>query len=287
MYPMSGKKIQVNLIDNCKNQHRSVGTCWGCMSQNPPQEVEAVFDGTGVIDILHNTQVFQEQIPGYTWHKVLWIREARTINSRIYDFVRDNHALLFDKGLERIYTWDPGLLSLDDRIKWTFGTGSSMKAHERVLFEKTKRASMIVRNKTMCPLHQIRKQAADALRDVVPIFGSYGSGEIESKLEALRDFRYSFVIENDTSGTITEKIIDCFVTGTVPIYIGPPLPTHLGFAEEGIICWDLQTEFNLKMLDEARYEEMYPYIVQNYKTALKYLCPPDYMFGHNGFYWND
>lgn len=50
------------------------------------------------------------------------------------------------------------------------------------------------------------------------------NGYADSKFKILKESRFNFCIENATgySGYITEKIIDTFKVGCIPIYIGPP-----------------------------------------------------------------
>jgi len=52
-------------------------------------------------------------------------------------------------------------------------------------------------------------------------------GVCDSKLQALRDYRFAICYENCAlAGYITEKIIDCFVAGVIPIYHGAPDVSH-------------------------------------------------------------
>lgn len=56
-----------------------------------------------------------------------------------------------------------------------------------------------------------------------PAFPSY-RGRARSKLETLRNYRFSICYENvkDVRGYITEKIFDCFFAGCIPVYWGAP-----------------------------------------------------------------
>lgn len=46
-------------------------------------------------------------------------------------------------------------------------------------------------------------------------------GKCDDKLEVLSEYRFCLCFENmDASGYVTEKIVDCFVAGTVPLYWG-------------------------------------------------------------------
>ena len=67
--------------------------------------------------------------------------------------------------------------------------------------------------------------------------------EIPNKEIGLKDYRFSFCVENDTYDTyFTEKILDCFATGTIPVYLGAPdIGNH--FNMDGIII--LSEEFDV------------------------------------------
>jgi hypothetical protein len=56
-----------------------------------------------------------------------------------------------------------------------------------------------------------------------PHYSSY-RGEITSKREILRRYKFSICYENarDIPGYITEKIFDCFFAGCIPVYLGAP-----------------------------------------------------------------
>ena len=47
-------------------------------------------------------------------------------------------------------------------------------------------------------------------------------GKTNDKQKTMRNYKFAFIIENasDYNGFITDKIFDCFYSGTVPIYIG-------------------------------------------------------------------
>jgi len=69
-------------------------------------------------------------------------------------------------------------------------------------------------------------------------------------------------MENDSvPNYYTEKITDCFATGTVPIYWGA---TNIGdyFDERGII--KLDDSFDPSKLTFDLYEEMLPHVGNNY-----------------------
>ena len=82
---------------------------------------------------------------------------------------------------------------------------------------KTKMASMITSNKRWTRQHEIRHDFAMANKDKIDVFGR-GIQEIPNKEIGLVDYRFSFCVENDTYNTyFTEKILDCFATGTLSL----------------------------------------------------------------------
>lgn len=91
---------------------------------------------------------------------------------------------------------------------------------------KTKLISIITSNKTITSGHKNRLNFLNQIRKEFPgqidIFGS-GFSEIQDKYEGLANYKYSLVIENSSFQNYwTEKLADCFLTETYPIYYGCP-----------------------------------------------------------------
>ncbi len=62
-------------------------------------------------------------------------------------------------------------------------------------------------------------------RGLEKFFGSHKKikGEVEHKINALKDYQFSIAIENtNENGYFTEKLGDCILTDTTPIYMGCP-----------------------------------------------------------------
>ena len=96
---------------------------------------------------------------------------------------------------------------------------------------------MIASNKTMCSEHIYRQQIIQKFSNKCDHFGR-GYNPINNKEDGLKDYCFSFAMENATySNMFTEKITDCFMTGTIPIYYGI---SNIGdyFNTDGIIILD-------------------------------------------------
>lgn len=89
---------------------------------------------------------------------------------------------------------------------------------------KTKLISVITSNKTLSKGHRKRLDFVmylqSILGDKLEIFGS-GFNEIADKMDALKDFKYTVVIENSQHPHYwTEKLADAFLCECYPIYFG-------------------------------------------------------------------
>ena len=92
--------------------------------------------------------------------------------------------------------------------------------------EKTKKLSVICSMKRSMKWHRQRNAFVEALRQVpdldIDVYGR-GSIRLDDKWDGLAAYRYSIALENSLSPDYwTEKIGDCFLAGTVPIYAGCP-----------------------------------------------------------------
>lgn len=95
----------------------------------------------------------------------------------------------------------------------------------------------------------------------------YGKGirPIAGKREAIAPYRFSIAMENATSDDyFSEKLVDCLLLETVPIYYGCPRISEL-FNPRGLISFSTRDEL-ARILDDltpARYEQMRPFILEN------------------------
>jgi len=73
------------------------------------------------------------------------------------------------------------------------------------------------------------------VRKLLPLIDINYFGRCDDKLKTLASYRFSICYENmRTAGYMTEKIIDCFVAGTIPIYYGDPR-IHIELPENSFI----------------------------------------------------
>ena len=180
--------------------------------------------------------------------KYLWLLESKYIKPGLVESIIDNRQIVEDT-YHTIFTHDQRLLALGDKYKWVPAQGFWIK--EPKIYEKSKMISMIASNKNMCEGHRVRLEWVDMIGDQVDLYGR-GFNEIATKEEGLCDYMFSVAIENGQYETyFTEKLLDCFATGTIPVYLGAPdIGNH--FNKDGII--DLSEEFDVS--DEIYYNKM-------------------------------
>jgi hypothetical protein len=204
---------------------------------------------------------------------------------------------IFDKysGLSRdyacIFTHSAKLLNRYSNAFFIPGGGVyyGTKAHggrinsEQYKF-KSKNISIVSSNKTMCDLHRFRRDIARYYKDssLVDAFGTFDCGTHIKIADSLEKYRYSIVIENDiTPYHFTEKILNCFASMTVPIYIGA---TKIGdfFNSDGIIqVLSPQTDILDKIIkncNETDYISRLSAIVENYNKVGDFICIEDYIW---------
>lgn len=90
--------------------------------------------------------------------------------------------------------------------------------------QKTKLMSVICSNKALTPDHQKRLEFVQLLQenfgDSIDFFGR-GFHPVEDKADAIWNYRYHIVLENDhTEFFMTEKLSDAFLGWSYPIYFG-------------------------------------------------------------------
>jgi hypothetical protein len=188
-----------------------------------------------------------------------------------------------------VFTHSEKLLSEFENTRWIPGggiwVGGRHSGGEIGITTKTRMASMLTSNKMQTPLHRSRYKWAkrlERLNGPVDVFKqAFGSTSQVSVYETLRDYRYSIVVENFIDERyFTEKVLNCFATGTVPIYLGA---RRLGdfFESDGFITfnsWEELHEEVLPRVSELDYCRRLPAIEENLRKALEFRSIEDYVF---------
>lgn len=119
--------------------------------------------------------------------------------------------------------------------------------------------------------YRFRREIAELAlrRGDVECFGK-GIRPVAGKYEAIAPFRFSIAMENAASDYyFSEKLIDCLLLETVPIYYGCPGIGDM-FDERGMLCFRTADELVaiLDSLTPERYRSMLPYARANKERAI-------------------
>ncbi len=176
----------------------------------------------------------------------------------------------FETRFPRILTHDRQLLDRGDRYERLL-YGTSFIADAKPPTTKQKHCSFMgsILHDNIAG-YTLRQQVAERLqaRDDVDCYGR-GIRPIESKEDAIVPYQFSVAMENTQHDYyFTEKLIDCFLAETVPIYWGAPSITET-FDPRGILQFDSLDELLriVNRIDETLYEQMRPYVELNAQRA--------------------
>lgn len=204
--------------------------------------------------------------------KFAWLVESKDIVPNAVSFIKENYQKI-SKNYEILFTHQREIYELADNFVYIPSHGYWIE--EPQIYTKTKLVSMISSNKSMSIGHKKRLSYVNKFKNHVDLYGR-GFLNMNIKDEGLCDYMFSITIENDSYETYwTEKILDCFVTGTIPIYYGSP---DIGnyFNLEGIIT--LNNNFDIKTINKELYLSKLPAIKDNFDRALKYDVIEDIIF---------
>ena len=149
--------------------------------------------------------------------RVLWLLDSRQFSAGGADLVCANLATATSV-FTQIWTHDRSLTRLHPSMMWSPATGTLIK--DKRVYPKSRLVSMITSDKVVTPQQRYRVSYAAAHRHELDLFG-YGFRPLIRKEDGLRDYMFSIAIENDSyDDYFTEKILDCFATGTIPVYKG-------------------------------------------------------------------
>lgn len=212
--------------------------------------------------------------PIHNANNIAWLIEPLRFAPQNYSLIQN----ISDR-YQMILTHEKDLLKLGEPYRFVPFGGCWIYPSDHMVYPKSKSLSIIASNKSITDGHKFRHTVINKFGDKMDVFGR-GWNEIEYKLEGLKDYRYSIVIENcKRDYWFTEKLIDALVCGTVPIYWGCPSIGDF-FDTRGFIIFDNINELGeiLNGLTDEKYTEMLPYIESNLEKAKQYLLPDEWVY---------
>jgi hypothetical protein len=181
----------------------------------------------------------------------------------------DNWDSAYHQNFDRIFTWSDTLVDGRRYVKINFAIDPESPYDFSMLksaFEQRKLATLIAGAKQSQHPHELYSHRIRTIRwfeaSAIDDFDLYGigwnsqmfpsyKGKVDDKLATLSHYRFAICYENAMQypGYITEKILDCFRAGVVPVYGGAPNIGH----------W-IPTNCYIDISQFASYDEMYAHL---------------------------
>lgn len=206
------------------------------------------------------------------------IMEPRVIKGYVYNIISKESE--YSK-FEKILTYDKQLLELSDKFEFYPHCGCWIQPEYHKIHEKSKLLSIIASKQKFTDGHLLRYSVVNYCQANGVEIDTYGSGfqPIEFKIEGLEKYYFSFVIENSKIDYyFTEKLIDAFMTGTIPIYWGCPSIGDF-FNLDGMIILDDLSQLNeiITSLSTEKYNSMLEAVKENFNLAKNYLIVEEWL----------
>jgi hypothetical protein len=215
--------------------------------------------------------------------KIAWLTEPRSLYPHIYEGLTQCSHLF-----HKVVTSNKDFVSQLTNGVYVPIASTWIDERDWGVHDKKEDVSIIYSSKVLLPGHKLRHEVAAKYPEVHRYGSGSGnnklSGPLESKAMALKDYRFSIVIENErTNGYFTEKLIDSLVLGTIPIYWGDP---QIGetFDKKGILSFNSMEELDVIM--NSNLEEYYnlnlPSVIANQKMSRNFQSADEVLMSHLG-----
>lgn len=235
-------------------------------SRSIPENHETVF----VTDVYTADSICNKKINA-------WLIEPRILEPQQYDYIEKN-----PEKFHKVFTYDKVLLdSYKDKCVFIPAGGCWIEKEKRDIHAKNKLLSMVISRKNFMPGHKLRHNISNSFKNI-DYFGPdfINIPKTEDKTESLKNYMFQIVIEScQMDYYFTEKIIDCFATGTVPIYWGCPSIKDF-FDINGIITFNNIDELKniIKTLDIELYRSKTQHMLNNFDLCRKYMVPDNLIY---------
>ncbi len=218
-----------------------------------------------------NSRLYYLPRPGIRCRLSVAIVEPEAVHGHHMKLMR-----LFHRRFYRVLTCNRALqAAIPNALHYVYG--STWVRFDGLDRGKRKNLSLIASSKRNHQGHRLRHSVADWLRDndIDSDIMGHGYQPFKIKSDGLAPYRFSVVIENVSEpGYFTEKLVDCLLCDTVPIYWGAPDIEDYFDIDGMLICNSLDDiKAAINGLSETDYDGRRPAILKNRNRAVLYANP--------------
>lgn len=207
-------------------------------------------------------------------HKVLVHLEPQPLMIDFYNWSKANEDL-FDLIFVHYPNWhEHGTGNNPKKYRYYDSSGDTwIHKDNRKIYQKSKNITAIWSNKNWLPGHAMRHKLRNLL---AAIPSKVDLNNPIEKIDGLRDYRFEIVIDNEDSYAITEKCMDSFLTGTIPIiWSTKDHPQWDGYDTSGMIFFQSAEEaYDIVVNNVANkqyYESSLSAIIHNFNYSINRL----------------
>jgi hypothetical protein len=219
-------------------------------------------------------------------YKIALLIEPYVIDNRSYQYIQQNY-----NKFDLVLTHHTYMMDLIPNAEYCSSEMSWIDSKDFRLYSKSKDVSIIASEKNYAPGHSLRHQliaqymhSSCGIGKILDIYGR-GYAPIQHKIEALKDYKYHIAIENCQQDLYyTEKLLDAFLTGSVPIYFGPPNIDTVFNADGMLLCNSIEglmtalDYINCNGKEHYESDKVQKAIKENYNLAQRYLSIENFIY---------
>ena len=203
--------------------------------------------------------------------KILLLLEPSELHTGVYEEIRE-----ISETFDFIFTHHRNFLDNKKFYYFPFG-GCWVEEKDRKIWNKEKIVSAIFSSKNSTEGHSLRHKIFERFSSHVDFYGEICDNRIPKKIDGLKSYMFSIVVENTKEeGYFSEKLVDCFTTGTIPIFWGCTYVDKI-FNSSGILRFNSLPQLKkiLESLSRDLYFEKLSAVEENFVTSLNYLVAED------------
>jgi hypothetical protein len=208
----------------------------------------------------------------------IWLLEPVGVIPNIYNYVLENK-----ERFKRIWTHEKNIFEKFNNAQFVPVGGCWISSSDRIIHNKFKNISIIASDKKNLEGHKLRHNVISVFKNSIDAYGNEYTPFKQfycNKIEGLKDYRFHIAIENcKRDYYFSEKLIDCFATGTIPIYWGCPSIGQF-FNIDGMILFNSIEELKekLELCTPEYYESKKEAILNNFELAKQYYLAEDWIY---------